>query len=126
MTDYRKLDIDKIRADLARAARERPPLLTSAKALLEALKPEIAEMLRVGYSARDITEKLHQHGVDLKLGTIQWHLRQMRAATKKPRRRSPPKPEAATQPADMPAPAGSESKVKAADLFGQSEDEIVF
>ena len=126
MTDYRKLDINKIRADLARAIREQPPLVTSAKALLETLKPELLEMLRVGYSVRDITDRLHQHGIDLKLATIQWHLRQMRAANKKPRRRSPSKPEAAIQPAHMPTPADSESEPRTTDLFHQSEDDIAF
>ena len=126
MPDYRKLDINKIRADLARAVQEQPPLVTSAKALLESLRPELLEMLRVGYSVRDITEKLQQHGVTLKLGTVQFHLRQMRAANKKPRRRSPSKPEAAIQPADKPVPASSDSKPKTTDLFDQSKDEIAF
>jgi hypothetical protein len=125
--DYRKLDLEKLRADLAKAAHERPPLVTGARSLLESLKPELLEMLRVGYTARDITEKINQHGVPLKLATIQWHLRQMRAATKKPRRRSPAaKAEAVAQPADKPAPASSEFKPKTTDLFDKAEDEVAF
>jgi hypothetical protein len=124
--DYRKLDLEKLRADLAKAAHERPPLVTGAKSLIESLKPELLEMLRVGYTARDITEKMNQHGVPLKLATIQWHLRQMRTSTKKPRRRSPSKPDEAVQPANKPASADSQSKGKPADLFHQTEDEVAF
>lgn len=125
MPDYRKLDLEKLRADLARAARDRPPLLTNAKALLDSLKPELAEMLRVGYTARDITEKLKEHGVDLKLGTIQSHLRQMRLTAKRPRRRatSTARPEAAVQSADKPALARVQQKQKPS-LFDGVEDEV--
>jgi len=127
MTDYSKLNLEEIRADLAKMAHERPPLPQNARDLLEAFLPELDALLKGGFSVRQITERLNQHGVDLRIATIQWHLRQMRASTKKPRRRSPAaKPEAATQPADKPAPASNESKATAVDLFDQAENEGAF
>ncbi|MBW4035309.1 MAG: response regulator transcription factor [Proteobacteria bacterium] len=92
------VDIEKIRAELARAVKERPPLAPTTRALLEALLPEINEMLRVGYTVKDITEKLNHNGVSIKMTTVQQHLRQLRAGDKKPKRKRVTKPEPAALP----------------------------
>lgn len=98
-----RVDIEKIRAELAKAVKERPPLAPTTRALLEALLPEINEMLRVGYTVKDITEKLNQNGVSIKMTTVQQHLRQLRAGDKKPKRKRIAKPE----PAALPSPVAS-------------------
>lgn len=90
---YPREKIEQLRERAKNAPDPAPSASVSGRELVQSLASELGQMLKRGYSVRELAEWLNREGVEVSAGTLGGYLKDLRGQRRKgPRRQKPRAP----------------------------------